>query len=231
MNNMKVAICSVEKGKVKKVLVKHDFQIVEKNPDFVLCYGGDGTVLYAERTYPTVPKLIVKPKFKAFRRFDYLENQLDKILEKIKRENYVLIEEMRLTALYKNNRLTALNEIQVHTRLPLRAIRFSVNTDGKKFENLIGDGVIVATPFGSTGYYFATGGRPFKEGIGISFNNLHTEKISSFILPEDSRIKIKIIRDSALLLADNNPKYFRLKDGDKVIVQKSEENARFIQVI
>lgn len=229
---MKVAICSkVKVEKVGKLLLKNGFELVKKNPDFVLCYGGDGTLLYAERTYPTIPKLIIRHDSKIQRRYDYKENQLKKILEEIKKENYLLVEEMKLTAFYKNNRLTALNEIQVHTKLPIRAIRFSVEADGKRFENLVGDGVIVATPFGSTGYYLATGGMPFKEGIGISFNNLHSEKISSFTVSEDSKVKIKMIRDSALLLADNNPKYFRLKNGDEVIVQKSIEKARFIQVI
>lgn len=226
---MKVAICSVEKEKIKKIIVKHKFQVVNKNPDFVLCYGGDGTVLYGERLYPTIPKLLIKTTEKC-RSYDYPSKSTDSLLEQIKNGEYIVVEEMKLTASYKNKRLTALNEIQVHTKLPVRAIRFSVAADGKKFENLVGDGVIVATPFGSTGYYYATGGRPFKEGIGISFNNLHSEKIPSHVLPENSKIKIKLSRDSAILLSDNNPKYFNLDEGDEIIIQKSDEKARFILI-
>jgi NAD+ kinase len=226
---MKVAICSPEKENVKKILVKYGFQVVTKNPDFVICYGGDGTILYGERLYPAVPKLAVKTT-EICRRCDYGSRYLSSILEEVKKENYMIVEEMKLDAYYKNKKMTSLNEVQIHTALPIRAVRFSIFVDGKKFENLIGDGVIIATPFGSTGYYLATGGRPFKEGIGISFNNLHTKKIPSFTVPEDSKIKIKMIRDSALLLSDNNPKYFRLKEGDEVVVQESEEKAKFIFV-
>jgi len=226
---MKVAICSVEKERLKKILEKHGFQVVTRNPDVVLCYGGDGTILYGERMYPTVPKLAVKTT-EICRKCDYGSKSLDSLLEQLKKENYMIIEETKLDAFYKNKKITALNEVQIHTALPIRAMRFSVSIDGKKFENLIGDGVIIATPFGSTGYYLATGGRPFKEGIGVSFNNLHTKKIPSFDVPEDSKIKIRMNRDSALLLSDNNPKYFRLKEGDEVVVQESEEKARFIFV-
>lgn len=225
---MKVAVCSKPKSeKIEKLLLKNNFELVKKNPDWVLCYGGDGTILYGEKLYPGVPKLLIKTT-ELCRKYDYPPNSLESILRKVREHNYIILEEMKLVAFYKNNMLTALNEIQVHTKLPIRAIRFSVTADGKKFENLVGDGVIVATPFGSTGYYYATGGRPFKEGIGISFNNLHTEKIPSHVLPENSKIKIKLNRDSAILLSDNNPKYFNLDEGDEIVVQKSNEKARFI---
>lgn len=226
---MKVAICSVEKDRLKRILERHGFQVITNDPDFVLCYGGDGTILYGERLYPTVPKLLVKTTALC-RKCDYEAKSLDDLLDKVKKEEYVIVEEIKLDAYMGNKKITALNEVQVHTSLPIRAVRFSVFADGKKFENLIGDGVIIATPYGSTGYYLATGGRPFREGIGISFNNLHTKKIPSFTVSENSKIKIKMIRDSALLLSDNNPKYFKLKEGDEILVQESDEKARFIFV-
>lgn len=229
---MKVAICGLtEKEELGRILVKHGFQVVKKNPDFVLCYGGDGTILYSERVYPSVPKLLIKHNSRVFRRYDYQEKQLSGILDRMKEGNYILIEEIKLTAVYKNyNQLNALNEIQIHTALPIRATRFSVSTNEKKFDNLLGDGVIVSTPYGSTGYYFTTGGRPFKEGIGISFNNLFKEKIPASVVSDDSKIKIKIIRGPALLLSDNNPRYFKVEEGDEILVRKSEEKARFVLV-
>jgi len=227
---MKVAICSsTEKEKLNKILTDYGFEVVNKKPDFVLCYGGDGTILYGERIYPGIPKLIIKTTGEC-REYDYHPRLFDSVLKKVRDHNYLVLEEMKLDAVYKNNLLTGLNEIQIHTKLPTRAVRFSVSIDGKKFENLVGDGIIVATPFGSTGYYLATGGRQFKEGIGLSFNNLHSKKIFPFITSENSKIKIKIERDSAILLSDNNPKYFNLERGDEITIHKSSETARFILV-
>ena len=45
---------------VKKNLATAGFELVKKNPDFIICYGGDGTVLFSERKFPGVPKLIIK---------------------------------------------------------------------------------------------------------------------------------------------------------------------------
>jgi NAD+ kinase len=225
---MKIAICSTEKEKIRKILTGQKFEIVENNPDFVFCYGGDGTILYGERRYPEIPKLWIRKNGK-IKDYNYSLKVVNSILDKIKNGKYKIVEEMKLMASYKNNKLTALNEIQIHTKLPIGAIRFSVNAK-RNFSNLIGDGVIVSTPFGSTGYYSAAGGKPFKNGIGVCFNNIHSGKIPSIVLPENSKIKIKLDRDSAILLNDNNPKYYDLKAKDEITIQKSQKKAKFIKI-
>lgn len=227
---MKVAIVTkTDEKKLGKILLQNGFIINRKNPDFVLCYGGDGTILYAERVYPSIPKLLIKST-SICRKCDYTFQYLKSILPKIKSGNYEIRKETKLVGIHEKGKLIGLNEIQVHTKLPIRAIRFSVSTNGKEFANLIGDGVIVATPFGSTGYYYATGGKQFKKGIGVSFNNLHSGKIKSFVVPENSVIKIKMNRDTALLLADNNEKFIELKENDLVTIKKASEIAQIIQV-
>jgi NAD kinase len=137
---------------------------------------------------------------------------------------------MKLTAEAKGKKLVGLNEIQVHLKLPIYAVRFSLSVNGKEYEELIGDGVIIATAFGSTGYYKATGGKSFEKGIGISFNNLHNIRAESFVVKEDSVIKLVIIRGPAWLLADNNEEFIDLNAGDTVTVRRSESVANFIYV-
>jgi NAD+ kinase len=226
---MKVSICtSREKENLIKILNKYGFEVVTKNPEFVLCYGGDGTTLFSERQYPHVPKLVIKTS-ELCKQYEYSPKSIDSVLKKLKENEYMILEEIKLNAYFKGNAVTALNEIQVHTKLPIKAIRFSVDAE-KKFDNLIGDGVIVSTPFGSTGYYLASGGKQFKEGIGVSFNNIHSRKIYPVIVNVNSKIKIKMNRDFGILLNDNNSKYFDLKEGDEVTIEKSDETARFIQV-
>jgi NAD+ kinase len=214
-------------SKVKGVLAGEGFKLVEENPDFVVCYGGDGTVLFSERMFPEVPKLIIKTS-RACRMYDYALDDLRKLLSKIKAGDYRIHTEMKLETTAKGERLVGLNEIQVHLKLPIYAVRFSLSADGKEYDELIGDGVIVATPFGSTGYYKATGGKSFKTGIGVSFNNLHNTNATSFVVPEDSVVKLTISRGPAWLLADNNEKFVELEAGDSVTVRKSGSVANFI---
>ena len=214
-------------SKIKNVLAAKGFEVVEENPDFIVCYGGDGTVLFSERTLPEVPKLIIKTSI-ACRMYDYALNDLSELLSKIKAGNYQIHTEMKLETVAKGKRLVGLNEIQVHLKLPIYAVRFSVSVDGKEYTELIGDGVIVATSFGSTGYYNATGGKSFEKGIGISFNNLHNKDAKSFVVPKDSVVKLTVTRGPAWLLADNNEDFFDLDAGDSVEIRKSKSVANFI---
>ncbi|MEM7825750.1 MAG: hypothetical protein QW412_02740 [Candidatus Aenigmatarchaeota archaeon] len=228
---MKVAIVSpLSKKPILNAIKKFGFEVNEKNPEMVVCYGGDGTILYAERIFPGVPKLVIKKPFSLCKKCEYKLGLLEKILKKISEGTYEIKEEMKLETKVKNRKILALNEIQIHNKNPTRAIKFSVYVEGKKYENLIGDGAIVSTPYGSTAYYSSTGGKPFKKGIGVSFNNLHRRKIKSFVLPENSLVKIKVLRGPAWVIADNYEKFIELKDGDKIVVKAAKEKAKFIDI-
>jgi len=216
-------------SKIKAALAAEGFKVVERNPDFIVCYGGDGTVLFSERKFPEVPKLIIKTS-RVCRKCDYTPDDLRDLLSNIKEGNYCLHKKIKLKTEAKGKKLVGLNEIQIHPKLPIYAVRFSLSVDGKKCKDLIGDGVIVATSFGSTGYYKATGGKRFMKGIGISFNNLHNRNMKSFVVPEDSTVKLTVSRGPAWLLADNNENLIELRAKDTVSIRKSESVANFIYV-
>jgi NAD+ kinase len=216
-------------SKIKGILVADGFKVVERNPDFIVCFGGDGTVLFSERTFPEIPKLIIKTS-RVCRKCDYTPDDLKDLLLKIREGNYCLHKKMKLETQVKGKKLVGLNEIQIHPKLPIYAVRFSLSVDGKEYKDLIGDGVIVATSFGSTGYYEATGGKRFMKGIGIAFNNLHNSNMKSFVVPEDSIVKIVISRGPAWLLADNNKNFIELRAKDTVTIRKSSSVANFIYV-
>lgn len=212
---------------VKKVLTSEGFEVVDEDPDFVVCYGGDGTVLFGERHYPEVPKLILKTS-RVCRPYDYDPDKLRKYLKKIRNQDFQIYSEMKVETTAKGKKLVGLNEIQIHLKLPIYAVRFSFSVNGKTYDELIGDGVIVSTPFGATGYYKATGGKFFEKGIGISFNNLHNKNEQSLVVSEDSVVKLTVTRGPAWLLADNNENFIELDAGDSVKIQKSKSTANFI---
>jgi NAD+ kinase len=222
-----LVIFKSDPSEVKKVLVAEGFEVVDKNPDFIVCYGGDGTVLFSERKFPELPKLILKTS-RACRDYDYAMNDFRMLLSKIKEGKYQIYSEMKLETVAKGQKLVGLNEIQIHLKLPIYAVRFSLSANGTKYDSLIGDGVIVATPFGSTAYYKATGGKNFEKGIGISFNNLHNIDVKSFVVSEDAVVKLTVTRGPAWLLADNNEDFVDLDAGDSITIKKSESVANFI---
>lgn len=229
---MKFAVTGAKNtGKIRELVKRHGSQIDIHAPDFVLTYGGDGSILYAEREYPGIPKITVRASSAGLRCM-YGEDELEKVLRKVKSGNYTVREEMKLEVEFRGKTYLALNEVQLHNRSPVKAVRFSVYADKKPlFENVVGDGVVVATPFGSSAYYSSVGGKPFKKGIGIALNNPHMLKGKrNIVVGGGSEIRIKILRDEGEAHFDNNPEKIGLKEGDEIVIKAAKDAARFVVV-
>jgi len=206
-------------------------EIDSNNPDFVITYGGDGSVLWAENEYPGIPKIPVRASATA-KVFMYDEKDLGNVLEKLKNGEYKTAEVMKLEASFAGNCIVALNDFQVRSPLPVQALRFSVSVNGKPaFSGIIGDGAVISTPFGSGAYYSSVGGKQFKKGIGIALNNPHDYKgTRAIIAGESDEIAIKVLRDEGILLFDNCEKVFRISPSDEIIIRRAKENAKFVRV-
>lgn len=213
---------------LRKIISKY-FKIVKNNPDFVISIGGDGTILISERLYPSIPKLTIKTS-QICRKCDYSPKIIKKVLEKIIRNEYNIKEEMKIEAVFKQKKLTALNEIQIHNQNPIVAIRFDLYAD-RIYKNVIGDGVVIATPFGSTGYFKSISGIKFKKGIGIAFNNSHNLAKKYVIFDENKKIKVKLNRERGFLIRDNDNKFIKINEGESFFVKKSKEKALFINLL
>jgi len=196
-----------------------------KSPEFIICIGGDGTFLRAEQKYPSVPKLLIKDS-DVCHKCDNLE--YDSTFMSIAKGHYTLQKHMKLEATLEREKMLAANEINVRNRLPIHAIRFSV-TIGKDIYPLIGDGVVVSTPFGSTGYYYSIAKKKFARGIGIAFNNV-TERVVHRVVNDKELVKIRLLRHDADLTVDNDPKILTLREGQELVVRASKECAKIVVV-
>ena len=229
---MKFAIVSKssDTSNIAKVLSIFDFDIDNNKPDFVITHGGDGTILIAERKYPGTPKITIRGSDRGFK-CNYSENDLEDVLIKIDNNTYKLKEEMKLLTTFQGKKYFSLNEVQIHNSSPIKAIRFSIGMDiSWLFEDIIGDGVVIATPFGSSAYFSSIGGEKFDKGIGIGFNNPYNLRLKPIIVDNgfDSEICIKILRDDGLLLFDNDENFIKVKGGDEIKIEKSDITAKFV---
>ena len=57
---LKVVVVGKDKRNIEKILKKYNLKLVKKNPDIVISYGGDGTILLSERLFPNIPKLFLR---------------------------------------------------------------------------------------------------------------------------------------------------------------------------
>ncbi|OGG07257.1 hypothetical protein A2872_01475 [Candidatus Gottesmanbacteria bacterium RIFCSPHIGHO2_01_FULL_42_12] len=206
---------------VENLVKSFGIEVVRDNPEVVIAFGGDGTILGAERDWPDIPKLALKNS-KNCHLCAPLPNE--KMLELLSENKLTVKEYMKLEATVGDRKMTALNDVIIAHKHPNMAIRFAVD-GGSEF---VGDGLIFATPFGSTGYFYSVTKTMFDKGIGLAFNNIHILDIREQIYAEDAKIKILLTRGPAVLAVDNDPNLLSLPDSSEILVKKSPLTAKIL---
>ena len=208
---------SIHSSLLKKIK-KYDHKL-----NLVISYGGDGSLLGADRDYPNLPKLPIRSS--KICNHCYSADNLENILESIKLGQIKPKSHIRLMAQFGKHKLQALNEINIKCTHPNLALRFSYSIDDQDFPNNIADGLIIATPFGSTAYFKSITGTIFSQGIGVAVNN-SVNPVPANISNQETVISVTIDREQAFLSADNNPKIYTLKPGNKVVIKKSLQSSQ-----
>ncbi len=207
-------------------------KVVEENPDFVLSYGGDGTLIAAEHTYPHIPKI---PILKSLRGYRCIPHPPEEVLKRLVEETLIPYRYTKLLcSVYSGEtnvpsyQFEALNEVMVEKGRINTAVRFKLWIDGISYEGenkeILGDGFMISTPFGSTAYFSNVTRGIFWQGIGIAFLAT-SEPVTHLILSENTLIEVKITRGPAILAYDNVPESIPLEAGDILVVKKSPQDA------
>ncbi len=226
---MKIAVVGKEIEELKEKVKEKGFEYNEENPEIVICYGGDGIFLIAERIYSGIPKILVKGSPISNKGH---ETKIEEVLGKFNKKEFEVQEIKKLKAVYQGafetRSLVGVNDIVIRNSLPTEALRFKLKV--KNFEkDFIGDGLVIATNYGSSqgAYFYSIARKEFEKGIGIAFNNI-TKKQESKIVSEDNKIEIEITRGPGVLVADNNRDYINLEKGDKIKIFQTNEIAKRI---
>lgn len=204
-----------------------DLEVVSQNPQVVISYGGDGTLLSSERQFPQIPKLAIRDSKVCKKCSDHTEDQL---LNALIKDRLKLQSFPKLEASLKTYKFLALNDIVIRNSTPIHAIRFQVKLNGRLIppDIVIGDGVVAATPFGSSGYYQSITKKTFLSGFALAYNNVTVPLPPVHFGPKD-RISVILIRGPANLSFDNQPHLTNLKEQDEVMIKASLRKAYIYQ--
>lgn len=219
---MKILLHGKNSKNIEGLVKSLGFEVVSINPDVVISYGGDGTLLASERLYPGIPKLPLRDSLICKKCSEHEEEVLLKKLlsNSLKIKEY---KKLATTILYRD--FLALNDFVVRNLSPIHTIRFRVDKNNKL---LIGDGIVVSTIFGSTGYFKSITGQTFQKGFGVAFNNT-TEQINPLFLKDEDFLTFKLARGQATLSFDNNPDIFNIDEGSELIFKLSDKVARIYE--
>jgi len=222
------AIVGDHNEKIKQFFLEKGFILSGDKPDFVVSYGGDGTLLRSETLFPGVPKLFIK-NTKIGKLAQKREN--DEILEGFIAGDYHIKKVKKIEALVNGkHKILGATEVTLHNSDPRFAVRYTVKIDKEQIHHeLIGDGVIVCNSLGSTGYYRSITDSYFEVGIGLAFNN-STEQSDHIVLKNDRHICITINRGPAILFADNQEETIELQKDDVIELYESHKDFNIIEI-
>ncbi|MBI5464272.1 MAG: NAD(+)/NADH kinase [Ignavibacteriales bacterium] len=204
--------------------------------DIVISLGGDGTILRTARLVGQVGTPIIginlgKLGFLA----EVSVEELDECLSELLRGEYVVEERTMLYA--KSKKLPqayhALNDIVVDRAMSARMISIATYVNGAYLSTYSGDGIIVSTPTGSTGYALSNGGpivTPSTHSIMISPICPHTLTARPVLVPDDSVVDLRITTAPGKIhiTADGQPVSL-LKAPIDVRVQKAPFVTRLVR--
>lgn len=222
---VKIAVIGDGKETITKKLPK-GFELDNNYPEIVISYGGDGTFLMAEEKYPGIPRLFVKHLWTCK---DCKNHDFSRMFNSLLKKEYSVLEFDKLEASINGKKtFIAMNDINLHY-IPPRAVRFTLEANNKLIDNeVISDGFIVSTQFGSTGYFHSVSRKSFSKGYGIAINN-PTVPMDPIIV-ENLNVEAKILRGPAIIVADCQDKTIPLKDKDIISIKPYKEKAKIIQI-
>ncbi|HMK45078.1 MAG TPA: NAD(+)/NADH kinase [Methanocella sp.] len=173
-------------------------EIDEMYADLVLIFGGDGTILRSLQLLPKpTPILGINMGDVGFLTVTDPESAIYMIDDIV--QNFEVVERSRMAVKLNEYDLPcAMNEAVVITSRPAKISQFRVYVDGKFMEEFRADGIVFATPTGSTAYAMSAGGPIVDPRVnGIIIVPLAPYKLSArpWVVPAKSMIKLELLRE------------------------------------
>jgi NAD+ kinase len=210
--------------------------------DALLTFGGDGTLLRGARLCGAreIPSLGVNLGRVGFLTTATRET-LDAALDALVAGRYVIERRQALQAVIKGGdgtqrlRQVAVNDVTVHKGGVARVVRVNVFIQGDNVGPYSADGIIVATPTGSTAYSLSAGGPivvPGVEAIIVTPIAAHTLAVRPLVVPASFRIVIEPMEGWAedLLVSFDGQTGTTLAPGESVDVRRADHRVCLIRL-
>jgi len=207
--------------------------IEEMDADMVICLGGDGTMLYTFHRIPNhTPVLGVNFGVVGFLPQldpEHAEREIERLVK-----GFDVMEMMRLSVELNGKMLpAALNEAVLVTSRPAKIAQFHIEVDGRLLDEYRADGIVLATPTGSTAYSMSAGGPILDRHVDATLIvPIAPHKLSSrpWVVPGSSKIVVRtMLPHKHCTLVVDGQHYEDVGSKDEMVFTRSDEPAIFVE--
>lgn len=201
-------------------------------PDLVIAVGGDGTMLGA--VYRAIRWDVPVLGFNLGTLGFLTEAQPDDMTETVERlfaHDYEVEERMTISAAANDTVIEGVNDVVVEKIDSTRLVHLEVVVDGALFTTYRADGLIIATPTGSTAYSFSAGGPivdPSVSAFVLTPVAAHSLFDRPMVLPATSEVTVTVRRDRPVRVNVDKAVLGHLGDGEQVTIRRGSRAARFV---
>ena len=219
-------------------------ELIPEGTQCILVLGGDGTLLQAARdvVYRKIPMLGINLGTLGFLA-EVDRQSINAALDKLIADDYEIEERMMLTGtVWHGDKIIgqdiALNDIVIGREGPLRVVRFKNYVNDVYLNSYNADGIIIATPTGSTGYSLSCGGPIVSPNAAMTLMTPiapHTLNTRSIIFPEEDVITVELgegrrqVQEQGLASFDGDTE-IPIVTGDRIVIQKASASVKILKL-
>ena len=205
-----------------------------KKVDIVVVFGGDGTLLNAARKYLNydIPILGINMGNVGFLT-DISTDNFEKTIKEVLDGNYKIEERNLVSAKFGNNHLYGLNEVVIHSGAYAQLMRYRLNVNDKVVYEQRSDGLIIATPTGSTAYALSAGGPIIHPSLDVwTILPMLPQSLSSrpFVISTDEKVEMELFdgpNENAKICVDGQDD-IDIPYGEKILISKMEKTLKLV---
>ncbi|MEK6720912.1 MAG: NAD(+)/NADH kinase [Chloroflexota bacterium] len=207
--------------------------------DLLIVLGGDGTFLRAARAVAEIDVPLLGVNLGKIGFLSKVEAaDMESILDELLRGAYRIDERMILEGLILRGgsgpaeRYIALNDVVVARGSLARVVRLDVAIDGTHLATYVADGLVVASPTGSTGYSFSSGGPivdPKSRNMVVTPIAAYLSAIRSIVVGPDQVVRCQVVEAHEALVSIDGREDVPVAVGDVVEVRALERPIRLVE--
>lgn len=224
-----------EQEEIRRVRVED----IPQDTECILVLGGDGTLIRAARDTVECGVPLIGVNMGTLGYLCELETEsVYDALDLLLHDEYMLEERMMICG-WKDDAFVsrALNDIVIHRTGTLSLVRLSVYVNGQHLNTFQGDGMILSTPTGSTGYNMSAGGPivdPKAQLLLLTPINSHTLSQRSIVIDPHDEVVVEVDgrhskRDEEIQVSFDGDHGCWLRSGECIRIQKAQECAKILK--